>query len=114
MSAQKSTIRVLADYQCYPLWVVYSDGELDNIAPEVLHISSGLSESLNHWADEYDGTLNEDDPASSGFGTPGDERRFNDQGRGLAEQLAQEVGAEYKITYFDSFERKDIPISTEG
>jgi hypothetical protein len=113
MSNTKTVIRVMTDYQCYPLWVTYPDGELDNIPPESLPISRELANSLNRWADEFDSILNEEDPASSDFATPDDERRFNDQGRRLAEQFAREIGPEYKVTYHDILESKDIPIDTE-
>ncbi|MEV5572339.1 hypothetical protein AB0L06_20025 [Spirillospora sp. NPDC052269] len=91
----------------------HPDGELDNVAPDTFPISPGLAESLDHWADEFDGILNEDDPASSDFATPDDERRFNDQGRNLAQRLAREMGPEYKVTYFDILDRKDVSINIE-
>lgn len=113
MSNAKTIIRVLTDYYCHPLWVKYPDGELDNISPESLPISRELANSLNRWSDEFDAILNEDDPASSDFATPDDERRFNEQGRRLAEQFAHEVGSEYEVMYYDRFEKKDIPIKTK-
>lgn len=113
MSDGKTIIRVLTDYYCHPLWVTYPDGELDNIAPESLPISRELADSLDRWADEFDAILNEDDPASSGFATPDDERSFNDEGRRLAEQFAREMGPEYKVTFYDRFEKRDIPLEAE-
>lgn len=110
MSAAKTIIRVMTDYHCYPLWLTYPDGELDNVAPESLSISHELANSLNRWADEFDAILNEEDPASSGFATADAERSFNDQGRRLAERVAREVGPEYKVTYHDILESKDISV----
>lgn len=113
MSNTKASIRIMADYHCYPLWLTYPDGELDNIAPESLQISRELANSLDRWADKFDAILNDDDPASSGFATPDDEHSFNDQGRRLAERIAREVGPEYDVTYRDILESKDISIGTE-
>jgi hypothetical protein len=100
----------MTDYDCYPLWLIRPNNELDNISPESLPISPDLAESLNHWAEEYDAILNEDDPASSDFATPDDERHFNEHGRQLAERLAREVGSGYKVIYHDIVESKDFPI----
>lgn len=113
MSDAKTIIRIMTDYHCHPLWATYPDGELDNVAPESLPISRQLANSLNHWADKFDSILNEDDPASSDFATPDDERSFNDQGRRLAERFAREVGSEYVVRYYDRLEKRDIPIETK-
>lgn len=110
MNDEKTTIRVLADYECYPTWVMQPDGSLENTSPESLPISRDLADSLMDWADEYDAILNRDDPASSDFATPEDERRFTDRGREMAERLSREIGSSGKVVYFDSIQKKDIPI----
>lgn len=109
-AAAKVLVRVMADYGCHPLWAVYPDGELDNISPESLPISRDLADSLNSWAGEFDAILNEDDPASSDFATLEDERSFNDRGRRLAEWLAREIGRQYRVTYHDSLEARDVSV----
>ena len=54
----------MADYQCYPLWE--GDG-IGNLDPWSLDIPGDLAAAVTAWGDEYDATLNQDDPAASGF-----------------------------------------------
>ena len=54
----------MADYECYPLWE--GDG-LDDLDPWSLNIPSDLAAAITAWGDEYDATLNREDPAASGF-----------------------------------------------
>jgi hypothetical protein len=87
------SIKVMADYESYPIWV-REDGGLDNVDPRTLPISEGLAQALLDWADAFDATLNRDDPIESGFPTPADEEAFFAQGRELADRLAAELGTE--------------------
>ena len=58
-------LRLMADYQCYPLWEA---GEaIGNVDPRSLDISSDLADALIAWGNEYTAMLNWEDPASSGF-----------------------------------------------
>lgn len=93
-------IRVMADYGCHPLWLT---DELDNVSPEDprLGLTSGLAKRLAEWAEEFDGILCLDDPASSGFPSSEAEASFAQAGEALARQVAQELGSSWKVTYFD-------------
>jgi hypothetical protein len=55
------TIKVMADYQCFPLWEA-SPGEVGNIDPDDLPISHILKERLAAWARAFDATLSMDYP----------------------------------------------------
>ncbi|QVQ53421.1 hypothetical protein J4H86_06590 [Spiractinospora alimapuensis] len=106
------SIKVMADYDCYPLWGV-GPGFYDNLSPyaSALGLSSGLAVELDRWAEEYDATLNRADPKESGFPTPEAEDDFARRGRELAQRVANEVGGVWSVIYFDSRELRAVTIS---
>ena len=92
------TIKLMADYQCHPLWEA-SPGEVGNIAPHTLPISSVLQAKLIEWAKKFDSTLNMDDPLSSGFRSAQEAENFKKDGNDLAEQLRNELVGQYMVIY---------------
>ncbi|MBB3290986.1 MULTISPECIES: hypothetical protein [unclassified Rhizobium] len=90
------TIKVMADYQCFPLWEA-SPGAVGNIDPKDLPISFSLRQRLMAWAKTFDATLNIDDPLSSGFGSERERIEFREEGATLAQQLQEELGARYIV-----------------
>jgi hypothetical protein len=90
-------IKLMADYQCYPLWEA-SPGVVGNVDPGELPISSLLKERLMAWAATFDATLDMDDPANSGFESEKAADEFRDEGMVLAQQLQDELGAAYLVT----------------
>jgi hypothetical protein len=54
-------IRVMADYQCWPLWEA-SPGRFGDIEPASLPISDSLRGDLLEWKRMFDSILNLDDP----------------------------------------------------
>lgn len=90
-------IRVMADYQCFPLWEA-SPGVVGNIDPCDLPISISLQRDLIGWAETFDATLNIDDPASSGLKTESDIDEFRRRGEALVLQLQEELGGAYLVT----------------
>lgn len=90
-------IKVMADYQCHPLWDVSPEmyGDVD---PNTLPISADLIQQLADWAREFDETLNMSDPASSGFKSAEAEAAFKVKGVKIAEQLQKELGADFLIS----------------
>lgn len=91
-------IKLMADYQCFPLWE-NSPGVVGNVDPASLPISSNLTERLNDWASRFDTTLNSDCPMSSGFLSDTEERKFINDGRYLCQALQAELGDGYLVTY---------------
>lgn len=89
-------IKLIADYQCHPLWDA-SPGEYGDMDPSSLPISEELKRGLAKWAAVYDSTLNMDDPASSGFPSEQAEHDFRVEGERLAEQLQLELGQDYIV-----------------
>jgi hypothetical protein len=92
-----TNIKVMADYGCFPLWDVSQDTGPSNVDPAMLPISPELRRDLMNWANEFDATLNAEDPPSSGFSAPEDERRFKEAAHALAQRLQQELGSAVKI-----------------
>ena len=94
-------IKLMTDYDCYPLWEESSDG-VDNIAPSSLPISESLAERIDAWGDEYDKTMNNEDPAASGFLSEQAMVIFEGKGKALFGELKQELGGEFTVTYFST------------
>lgn len=91
-------IKLMADYECYPLWID-SENEVGNIDPDSLLISDSLKNELNKWSDDYDKTLNSDNPLESGFKTINEEIAFKEKGKCLQEKLQIELGNNYDVIY---------------
>lgn len=92
------TIKLMADYHCFPLWEA-SSGEVGNIDPYTLPISDTLQSKLLIWALKYDATLNMDDPLNSGFPSSQAADSFKSEGIELVEQLRTELEDQYVVTY---------------
>ncbi|WIX91348.1 hypothetical protein [Amycolatopsis sp. DG1A-15b] len=114
MTAEK-TLRVLADYDCWALWV-FAPPRMENVDPAdpELGLSPALVGELNRWADEYTATLNRDDPKASSFMAGAEEREFVARGRRLAEEVRAQVSPDWRVTYFDSDLGRDDEIQAPG
>lgn len=100
MDTNGPAIKVMAEYESFPLWQTDSAGPA-NIDPAELSISSELAHELLDWADAYDRTLNRSDPLASGFSDAAAEDNFYARGEQLARRLAAELGSRYTVEYFD-------------
>lgn len=111
MGEVEPTIRVLADYGCYALWVLAGDG-YRNADPwaEEFGLSESLASDLTSWASDYSATYHDEDPLSSGFDSPSAEREFVNRGRLLAERVRREVGKRWAVSYFDIGVGHDVRI----
>ncbi|QYJ88421.1 hypothetical protein [Shewanella halotolerans] len=103
-----TSIKVMIDYHCFPLWH-YGADEVGEIDPTSLPISKELSSSLMEWAAEYDATLNEDDPASSGFLSSLAEADFIEKGLKLAHEL-KSVLVNVEVYYYHEGMGRDVRI----
>lgn len=91
-------IRLLADYGCYPTWRI-EHNDVQNVAPETLALPPGLSSALAAWSATYESTLDDLDPASSGFDTQEELILFGSWGHSLARWMTAATGL--PIDYFD-------------
>ncbi len=90
-------IKVMADYQCHPLWGLSPEAYGD-IDPNTLPISDELKRKIVDWAVTFDEALDIVDPGNSGFKSVEAEVAFKEQGIQLAEQLQKELGHEYLVS----------------
>lgn len=91
-------IKLMADYECFPLWDASPEGGGRNINPDELPISPSLKNRLNSWALKYDNTLDRNYPPDSGFKSDEEETQFNIEGRLIFEKLKEELGNSYTVT----------------
>ncbi|MDX8237708.1 hypothetical protein SLL78_05125 [Acinetobacter pittii] len=95
----KKLIKLMPDYQCYPLWEYDELGLVANLNPEDLPISKVLIDKLILWSDMYDENLYLDDPINSGFKSIEDEKKFQLLGEELFKSLREELIDQYEIIY---------------
>lgn len=89
LPSSSQRIKVMADYGMFPLWAM-DDGLIGNFAPQDLGVSERLTADLWAWANEFDMSLNADDPANSHWS----EARFREHtehGVALARRIKREL-----------------------
>jgi hypothetical protein len=85
-------IKVMHDYQCYPLWVWRDGDDLpDNDSPADLGLSPSLVGRLEAWRLWGESRLNLADPHDSRDVSPPEEAAFDAEGRLLARRVAAEL-----------------------
>ena len=90
-------IKLMADYQCYPIWNT-SPGEYGDMSPRDLPISKELQDRILNWAAVYDGTLDPEYPPNSGFMSAELEGDFKQEGERLVAMLRDELGPDFSVT----------------
>ena len=88
-------IKLMADYQCFPLWEYEEDGARD-VDPESLPISPALKKDLIDWAERLDSSLDWSDPGGTVW-PPGFWTGFNERGAELAKRLQEELGPDVQV-----------------
>ena len=88
-------IKLMADYDCWPLWRVGE--QVGNIDPATLPLPADLQLALEHWAQAFDNTLNRDDPASSGFESDEEWHSFQKESALLAQRLSDALGPDVTV-----------------
>lgn len=92
-------IKLMADYQCFPLWWQETD-KVGDINPATLPLSQETIYRLEKWAETYDRTLNLEDPRLSGFASEKETQMFDLEGISLWHQLRKELAPDYEVSYF--------------
>ena len=96
---QVRNLRLMADYDCWPLWE--SGAVANNVDPASLPLSDHLRRQFGRWAARYSDTLDRDIPQNSGFPDEAAAQEWINEGRRLAELLRHELPAQHwSITYF--------------
>jgi len=108
MTTTPIPLKLMADYDYYPLWQMNEVGNLD---PDQLSLSTILKKHLKNWAEWYDETLTVDDPTSSGFKNWRDSLLFEEEGKFLWRQLQEELGTEYEVFYFSQLKGRILDLS---
>jgi len=79
-------LRLRPEMCSWPLW----DGDTgENVSHYHIDIPVDLAERIENWDDRFQGTYNEDDPASSSFATAEAEQAYVDEGREIVRALTQ-------------------------
>lgn len=85
---ETKTVKVMTDYYTHPLWALDADLYGD-IPPEDMQLSPELVRDLKVWAEDYDASLDPDDPARSRWSE--EQRQAHEaMARPLAVRLARE------------------------
>jgi hypothetical protein len=92
------SIKVMADYGCWPLWH-HQSATVGNIDPASLPISSSLASAFAVWSSMYDSRLNLSDPAATSWANA-ELLAFVSRGADLAALLQRELGTASSIFYF--------------
>jgi hypothetical protein len=106
---QPTKIKLMADYDCSPLWWM-SDDKVGQIELDELPLNKETVGRLEKWVEFYGAKLNREDPANSPGFTPEEESAFEREGFSLLEQLQKEL-AHSEIVYFSETLRRVVTIA---
>jgi hypothetical protein len=85
-------IKVMHDYQCYPLWVLRDGGDVaSDESPEELGLSPALAGRLNAWWHWGESRINMADPHDSRAVSEREVAAFDAEGRLLAKRVGVEL-----------------------
>lgn len=93
-------IKLMADYQCWPLWWAGDDGRAGNINPAELPLSADLCHRLEKWAATFDGWLDLNDPTGGKQPTPQEQAAFNAEGEAIWAELKRALAPHFDVLYF--------------
>ena len=95
------TLKLMPDYGCSPLWVYDGDDLVSNPEPAAFPWTSDLVERVNAWRKEFDQSLNQDDPANSGFVSLEHRRAFAVTGEQLGREIQSQLGEGWHVRYYN-------------
>ena len=102
----KQIVRLMADYDCWPLWWTNGDGDID---PKSLPLSPATVDRLIRWAEAFDVGLNRKDPASSEWPSEEAYQEFKREGYALWLIVRRELAGDYIVLYQDGSAVFDEP-----
>ena len=89
MPASSKRFKLMADYGTFPLWAM-DDGLIGDFAPQDLGASEELTADLWAWANDFELSLNADDPADSRWSADRHKQHVAD-GVALARRIKREL-----------------------
>jgi hypothetical protein len=101
-------LKLMADYQCHPIWIAAEEGGFKNINPATLPLTQKTIERLQEWSNIYNSSLNLEDPHNSGFLNDQETTDFELEGILLWRRLREELGYDYEVSYFSELKQKEI------
>lgn len=99
MTNNSEIIKVMPDYECFPLWKVGVQS-VENVSPNDLPISQELKGMIYDWQYKFDTTLDKNDPLNSGFKSDMEMRDFERDGKKIWELLSKELNGRYIVKYY--------------
>ena len=103
----KPNIKLLADYQCWPLW--HHEGKVvGDIDPRETGVSDALVGDLERWVEVFESHMDLKDPASTRWTK--EEAQFDSEGRKLCCRLAEELSDRYTIFYHVPFTSRVVSV----
>jgi hypothetical protein len=99
------TIKLMADYQCWPLWWTDNDAP-GNIDPSTLPLTPVTVARLNQWAAQFDKRLNWNEPNATPPLTSDEVDAFEREGVSLWLKLRDELHPDYSVTYYSAKHQK--------
>lgn len=93
-------LKLMPDYRCHAIWWDIDAGatEMGNVDPASLGLSAQLVADLYAWAEEFDASLNWDDPAATVVDSEAD-AAFLARGKVLTDRVAAELGETATVRY---------------
>lgn len=95
-------LKVMWDYSAFPVWETFHRaGPIQQVSVASLPISKPLKAALEDWSQEWTNIMIGSDTSS--WTPPGERTQiaWTDMGRLLAKRLAQELGHEFEVLYFN-------------
>lgn len=98
------SIKLMFDWQTGPLWIktdqyAISDPYSADEALELVQLSDTLVTAITKWDEQMQATYDGRTHENLGFADPQEEKRWIEEGRELAQQLKNEVGAGISVKY---------------
>jgi hypothetical protein len=91
-------LKLAAEYGCHPLWDL-EQRPPTNLSGEEIGLGEELCRRLSAWSEKFQRTLNQTYPPLSGFDTQEAADAFDEEGRGLAEEIAAALGEGTRVEH---------------
>jgi hypothetical protein len=91
-------VKIMPEYECYPIWISKNEGIFENIKPSELKISDALKRQIENWDSKFENTYDRKNPINSGFKNENEISVFEKEGFFIWANLAKEL-TEFKIVY---------------